>query len=286
MPDPDTVRFGRLRSMSAIGTIASLHRFPVKSMQGDAPESVEVDANGIVGDRTWALRDVETAKLVSAKRPRLWRAMLDCHATGTGDDVMVHLPSGVGFAIADPALVVALTELLGREVTIEAATGPGQGTYASDWPEIEGLSLSGEIDLPTNITGQGTSFIDVEVLHLMTSASLATLGATGPDTAADLRRFRPGIVLDTPSLAGFAENDWTGRTLRIGDVELAVGVPTPRCIMTTVEQGDLPARPEVLRTLAADNRITTDLGTFACLGVYASVSRSGTITAGDAVELV
>ena len=97
--------------MTTIGTIASAHRFPVKSLQGDSPASVEVDADGIVGDRTWALRDIETGKLVSAKRPRLWRAALDCSATGTGDDVVVTVPSGRSYGIGDPALPAALGQL-------------------------------------------------------------------------------------------------------------------------------------------------------------------------------
>jgi uncharacterized protein len=70
--------------MSTVGTVATINRFPVKSMQGEALDEALVDENGIAGDRTWALRDVETDKLVSAKRPRLWRAMLDCRVTGLG----------------------------------------------------------------------------------------------------------------------------------------------------------------------------------------------------------
>lgn len=271
--------------MGVIGTVASLHRFAVKSMQGESLDEVEIDHDGIVGDRTWALRDVETDKLVSAKRPRLWRAMLDCRATGLGDEVQVELPTGEVFGIGDPKLRVALEALLGRAVTVEKAVTPQQGIYESDWPEIEGLTLTGEIDLPTNITGEGTSFVDVGVLHLLTTASLATLAASGPHTSDDPRRFRPSILIETPGLDGFAEDAWQGRVLSIGDVEVTVGDPTPRCIMTTVEQGDLPAEPGVLRTLAGEHRVANPLGTFACLGSYATVTTPGTVRVGDAVTL-
>jgi uncharacterized protein len=271
--------------MTKLGTIAAINRYPVKSMQGEAPDQVELDADGIVGDRTWALRDVESDKLVSAKRPRLWRAMLDCRATGTGSEVTVALPDGTSFDIADPKLPVALGELFGREVTIEEAEVPQQGSYASDWPEIEGLSLAGPIDLPTNLTGAGRSFIDVEVLHLLTTASLSALGQVGPDGSADPRRFRPSILIDTPDLDGFAEDEWTGRRLVIGEVELAVGDPTPRCIMTTVEQEGVAAEPGVLRSLAEHHRVSNPLGTFACLGSYASVTTPGVVRVGDPVEL-
>ncbi len=277
--------------MAQVGTVAALNRYPVKSMQGDALDEVAVDANGVVGDRTWALRDTETGKLASAKRPRLWRTLLDCGASGTGDDVVVTLPDGTRLGIADPALSVALEALLGRSVTIEAASGPQQGVYESDWPEIEGLSLAGEIDLPTNLTGEGTSFIDLGILHVLTTTSMDSLAAADDALEVDARRFRPSILIQTPDLEGFPENDdWTGRVLRIGTgedaVEIDVGDPTPRCVMTTLAQPDLGRQPEVLRSIAAINKRSNDLGTFACLGSYATVARPGVIRTGDAVELL
>lgn len=272
-----------------IGTVASLHRFPVKSMQGDSPASVEVDENGIVGDRTWALRDTETGKLISAKRPRLWRAMLDCVATGTGDDVAVTLPSGDTFEIGDAGLPLALEALFGRSVAIEASTGPMQGTYESDWPELEGISLAGEMEFPTNLTGEGTSFVDLGILHLLTTTSMASLAAANGEVTVDHRRFRPSILLDTPDLDGFPENVWNGQTLTIGSgadaVVISLGEPAPRCVMTTVAQPDLPREPGVLQTIAAENKLTNELGTFACLGCYASVEAGGAITVGDPVTL-
>jgi uncharacterized protein YcbX len=266
--------------MTTIGTVASVHCFPVKSMQGEAPASVAVDENGVVGDRTWALRDTETGKLASAKRPRLWRPLLDCRATGVGDDVVVTLPSGERYGIGEAGLPIDLEALLGRSVAIEAATGPQQGVYESDWPELEGITLAGEVDFPTNLTGEGTSFVDLGILHLLTTTSMGDF---------DVRRFRPSILIDTPDLAGFPENEWSGRTMTIGAgddaVVLSIGDPAPRCVMTTVAQGDLPRDPGVLRTIAADNKVTNVLGTFACLGCYARVETGGTVSVGAPVSL-
>lgn len=279
------VRTSQTAGVTTIGTVASLHRFPVKSMQGDSPDSVDIDENGIVGDRTWALRDAETDKLVSAKRPRLWRSMLECRATGVGDDVQVTVPAGDTYTVTDPGLRVSLGALFGREVTIEKSTHAKQGVYESDWPEIDGLTLAGEMEFPTNLMGDGTSFVDLDVMHVLTSTSMASIQAAAPDTTIDVRRFRPSMVLDTSGLDGYPENDWEGRTLTIGDVVLTVGVPTPRCVMTTVAQDGLPREPAVLQTVAAENRLTNDLGTFACLGAYASVAAGGTVHVGDAVSL-
>ncbi len=276
--------------MTEIGTVASLHRFPVKSMQGESPESVTIDANGIVGDRTWALLDAETGKLVSAKRPRLWRAMLDCRAVRSDeDDVIVTVPTGDSFAITDPGLRISLSALFGRELSVEESTHAQQGVYESDWPEIDGLTLAGEMEFPTNLMGDGTSFVDLDVIHFITTTSLATLAAATADSDLDIRRFRPSFVVDTGHLEGgfdgFPENEWQDRTLTIGDVELVVGVPTPRCVMTTVAQDGLPRDPAILRTIAAENRLTNELGTFACLGAYASVAAGGTVAVGDTVTL-
>ena len=95
------------------------------------------------------------------------------------------------------------------------------------------------------------------------------------------------VVVNT----GPENDDWAGATLRIGRgddaVEVTIGVPTPRCIMTTVgQQDDLPRQPGVLQAIARINRRTDELGSFACLGAYANVARPGTVRAGDEIVLV
>lgn len=272
--------------MKTLGVIAHLNRFPVKSMQGDSPEAVDLDDDGIVGDRIWALRDVATDKLVSAKRPRLWRSALDCTVTGLGDAVAVTLPSGVTFQIDDPALPAAFSALFGREVVVERSERSQQGVYATDWPTVEGLTMSGEMDFPTNLLGAGTSFADVAPVHLITTASLRALAGSADNLDVDIRRFRPSLVIDTPSVEGFVENDWKGQTLRIGPVEVTVGIPSPRCVMTTLQQPGLEQEPAMLEALARVNRQENALGAFACLGAYARVNLSGQIRVGDEVTMV
>ena len=103
-----------------------------------------------------------------------------------------------------------------------------------------------------------------------------------------MERFRPNLVIDTGAAAGFVETDWLGQVLEVGDeVRLCVTFPCPRCVMTTLAQGELPADPEVLRTVAAHN-----LQWFALLarrvptvGAYATILQGGTIRPGDAVRL-
>jgi uncharacterized protein len=68
-------------------------------------------------------------------------------------------------------------------------------------------------------------------------------------------------------------------------VRLTVFLPDPRCVMTTLAQGDLPKDTEVLRTLARNNRVEVAGGLYPCAGVYAVVEAAGNLRAGDQVSL-
>src|SRR5205807_4432230 len=84
------------------GSVVALWRYPVKSMMGEELNAAEVTDRGLLGDRSFALVDTETAKVVSAKNPKKWPAMFDCRAVFTtppalGDPlppVRVTLPDG------------------------------------------------------------------------------------------------------------------------------------------------------------------------------------------------
>jgi uncharacterized protein YcbX len=87
--------------------------------------------------------------------------------------------------------------------------------------------------------------------------------------------------------SGFIENDWVGHQLALGDVaRLNVAQPDPRCVMTTLAQGDLPKDTDVLRALVRHNKLQVgDLGQFPCAGVYAVVAVPGSVRTGDRVTL-
>jgi hypothetical protein len=78
---------------------------------------------------------------------------------------------------------------------------------------------------------------------------------------------------------GLVEAGWGGgRTLRVGGVELRTEIPTARCVMVTLPQGDLPHDPRVLRTVVREAE--------QCVGLYASVAAPGRVRVGDPVELL
>jgi uncharacterized protein YcbX len=61
----------------AVGTVAGLWRFPVKSMRGERLERAEFTERGLVEDRAYALIDTDTGKVVSAKSTRLFPGLFD-----------------------------------------------------------------------------------------------------------------------------------------------------------------------------------------------------------------
>jgi hypothetical protein len=93
------------------------------------------------------------------------------------------------------------------------------------------------------------------------------------------------LLLDVPG-EGIVENEWLGRRLTVGTAEFEVTAPSPRCVMTTLPQGDLPRDRDILRTVARENRQEfAGLGRWACLGVYATVTQPGEVAVGDEVDL-
>ena len=116
-------------------------------------------------------------------------------------------------------------------------------------------------------------------MHLLTTATLDRLRVLYPQGRFEVRRFRPNIVVETANgEKDFVENAWIGQVLAIGDaIRLSITGPCPRCVMTTLPQGDLPKDAGILRTAAQHNR--------ANVGVYASVLQGGTVRRGDSVRL-
>lgn len=244
--------------------VARLRRYPVKSMLGEELRTADVSVDGIAGDRAFGLIHDETGKVVSAKNPRLWRAMLTFTAIGYPD---VDITGPYGNAVKD------LSAALGHQVTL-AGTRPAGATLDRSRPDEvlrDGITAVTNADV---IELTGRTFHDFAALHLITTATLDALG--GPEA----ERYRPNIVIETPDLSGFPENDWLGREFRLGgDVIVRIIARTPRCAIPTLAHGDLPRNPEALRVAAARNRVAPmpDLDAQPCAGAYAQVLTPGQI---------
>ncbi|MBA3652608.1 MAG: MOSC domain-containing protein [Actinobacteria bacterium] len=284
---------------TSVGSVSSVLRFPVKSMLGENVAAATVSQRGVDGDRAYALIDEETNKVISVKRPRRWGRIFELSAATKSDGpVEVTFPGGEAMAIDDPALPDRLSAFFGRRVSV-AATPPPDATFDEAWERdlkdgadpYFGLPSRDEegdelIDAGAFMSGQG-NFFNFGAVHLVTTATTKRLSEAAPDSRFDARRFRPNIVIDTDEV-GFVETGWQGHTLAIGDVRLLVTFTVPRCVMTTLAQGDLPADRDVLRTITAENSVDVfSTGTaYPCVGVYGEVVTGGDVRVGDAVTLI
>ena len=273
-----------------IGTVQELWRYPVKSMSGETLPAATVDSGGIANDRGWALQETATGKVASAKNPRAFGALLDYTATVDGDSeaavVTITGPDDFSVHTADPNLDASLSNAIGRPLTLERA-GEVDALYESEWPDMEGLVISNmTLDLPVAMSTEKTSFVDLAAMHLVSTASLRALTALAPESAVDVRRFRPNLVIDTGDEEGFVDTTWVGHDVAIGEqVVLRISDNATRCVMTTLAQGSLPQDRNVLKTLAAENQQEFGgLGRSACFGVYAEVVSGGSIRVGDEVS--
>ena len=230
--------------------IAEILRYPVKSMLGEVLPAAEVGERGIIGDRLWAVRD-SNGKFGSGKNTRRFRRMpglFELRAYAAERAPIVELPDGRRFTADDPDGHRAVGEVLARTVT-----------------------LTPEDDIPHHDEGP-ISLITTTGLRALTA-----LAGGGPDgTAVDPQRFRANLLIDIPDAhrAGFPEDDWPGRRLRIGpDVVLQVVRPLTRCVMVDMPQDAAPRRADLLKTLAAHHEMT--------FGVVTAVEHPGRLRTGD-----
>ncbi|MGH2927860.1 MAG: MOSC domain-containing protein [Solirubrobacteraceae bacterium] len=271
-----------------LGTVAVLRRYPVKSMLGENVDACGVTGRGLDGDRLLGVVHRETGRIASAKNPRLWRGMVRLAAV-SGPEVKIAFPGGTVLSSGDPGIHAALSEFLGQPVTL-TATPPVDATLDRADPEQvlrDGIEAEVRVEA-LHVAGaspQGT-FFDFAPLHLLTTATIDRIAELSPRGRVELERYRPNVVIRADVL-GFAENEWTGRDLRIGsDLMIRIIARTPRCAIPTLAHGDLPRDVDALRVPAAHNRVRPfdDWDPQPCVGVYAQVLRPGRVETGDEVR--
>jgi uncharacterized protein YcbX len=288
-----------------VGAVAALWRFPVKSMLGEQLETVELTGRGLLGDRAYALIDVESGKVVSAKSVRLFPDLFGCRAAfveppQSGRELppaRITLPNGASVTSDSSEVDTVLSSYFRRDVTL-AQAAPDDFTIDQYHPDLEDLDPEGHRDtlleqklgsaffaeagMPSPVPVG--SFFDLFPITVITTSTLRQLNALRPETRFDQRRFRMNVIVDTKR-DGFVENDWVNRELNIGDeIRLKVTLPDPRCVMTTLAQEELPRDTDVLRTLVRHNKIQVGAaGMFPCAGVYAVVEAPGIMRLRDPV---
>jgi len=281
--------------------VSQLWRYPVKSMVGGRVDTIVLDELGVVGDRTWAVRDLERGGIRGAKKIG---SLMRLAARDIDDgQVEIALSDGSTVRTTDADVDERVSAALDHRVRLEALR-PADDLehYRRGAPDSEDVvaELRGvfgrEDDEPfpdfsvfppiiAEFESPPGTYYDVFPLMVMSEAALAALAVALPDSNVDIRRFRPSFVVDTGDdgadapTPGHPEFDWTGRRATIGSATIEFGAPCPRCVMVTREiSGDIPADRAVLRHIVRD----LDQN----LGIYATIVTPGTIRSGDSMTFV
>lgn len=233
--------------------VSELWRFPVKSMGGQSLQQCHTTEVGLAGDRAWGVMDVETGRVLTARRePRLLFAAAELTPAG---ELLILLPDGTRVGTDGSA---ALSSWLDRPVSLERA-GDAGGVYETP------LDTEQEADW-VSWQGPPHAWHDSERARV-SLVSKASIGAW------DARRFRTNVLLD-----GHGEDALVGTTIRIGTATFDVVKKIDRCVMVTRAQPGLGADREILRVINRERET--------CLAIGALVRDPGMIAEGDEVEVL
>src|SRR6201981_4158925 len=219
---------------SIAGSVLSVLRYPVKSMMGEELTVADVTESGLIGDRAYALHDNTTGKIASAKNPRKWSRLFDCHATFLEPPrkghplppVRIMLPDGTYLRSDRTKTNAVLSRFFEREVTL-AKTAPDYPALEEYWPDIDGLAHRETVtDESIALSSPKGTFFDYAVAHIITINTLNRLRELYAQGRFEARRFRPNIIVTVgKGEADFVENSWVGLSVEIGETLLLVTNP-------------------------------------------------------------
>ncbi|HYN50087.1 MAG TPA: MOSC domain-containing protein [Thermoleophilaceae bacterium] len=250
-------------------TVSELAIAPVKGLRLTPVEELELRTSGAVGDRAFVVVDeADHALLLTARTPTLvqvvqrWDPVSGVLTLGFADGSEVA-------AAPSPGEPVSTANYEGRRISGRLTSGP------------HSEALSEHLGRPVRLVALDQSEVGADdfPVTLMSSASVAALGKALDGRPPDARRFRMTITVD--GTEPWEEHGWAGREVDVGEAQLRIADPVPRCVVTTrdPEKGrrDVP----VLQTLAklrGKKNVT--------FGVWCEVTRPGRVRRGDPVVAV
>jgi uncharacterized protein YcbX len=234
-----------------VGHVEALFRYPVKSMGGEPLETADLGWHGLDGDRRLAFRRVEERGgfpwLTASKLPEL----------------ILYAPQRRGPS-ADEALPTHVRTPEGEEL---AAFGP---ELAAEIGRRHGA--------PVEMMYLSRGIFDEASVSVITAATVGEIGRLAAQPA-DVRRFRPNVLVSSLGSVPFEEDEWVGGVLSFGETDeaatIAVTNHDERCSMVNLDPGSALSTPDVLKAIvrARDNKA----------GVYGAVTRRGRVAVGQPV---
>ncbi len=236
-----------------IGQIEAIFRYPVKSMRGEPLDAATLGWHGIEGDRRFAFRRRGERGgfpwLTASKLPELvlFTPLRREDAKGEAPPTHVRTPEGEEMPLFGDALAADVERRHGAPVEMMQLT---HGIF------------------------------DEASVSVITSETVREIGRLAGKRA-DVRRFRPNIVVRSTRAVLFEEDQWLGGVLTFGDADDAPAVTVTlrdvRCVMVNVDPDGGSHAPEVLKAVVRANQNNA--------GIYATVTRVGRLAVGQTIVL-
>lgn len=233
-----------------IGHLEAIFRYPVKSMRGERLGVADLGWHGIEGDRRLAFRRVDDRGgfpwLTAGKLPELVR-FTPQRRDGAELPAHVLTPDGAELPV------------FGEELAAEVGRRHGA--------PVEMMHLKHGIFDDANIS----------VIAVDTVCEIARLARV----SADVRRFRPNIVIRLLRSGAFQEDGWLGGMLSFGEGHngpaIAVTMHDIRCAMVNLDPDTATPAPEMMKAVVRTNQNRA--------GVYGAVTRTGRLEVGQTIHL-
>ncbi len=236
-----------------IGHVEAIFRYPVKSMRGERLDVAELGWHGIDGDRRLAFRRTNDPGgfpwLTAGKLPDLVLFTPHRRDNGASAGLPTHIrtPDGEEMPVFGEKLAAEIGRRCGAPVQM---TQLNHGTFDE---------------------------ASISVIAVDTVREIARRAGV----SADVRRFRPNIVVSLLRPLPFQEDEWIGGVLCFGEGAGAPAVTVTthdvRCGMLNLDPDSATPSPQVLQAVVQANRNQA--------GIYAAVTNIGRLAVGQKILL-
>lgn len=228
--------------------LSELAIYPIKSSAQIQLNKASMGPFGLDMDRRWMLVDENGVMLTQRKHAKM--CLIQSVLSANGLSVSANEMPTLFIPAADSSSAVLAT------VWEDTCNAFDCGNEAARWfseflnttarlvyfPENE----QRQVDLTYARQGDITAFSDGFPYLLISQASLDDLNAR-LDTAVEMKRFRPNIVIN--GTEAFAEDTW--KKIRIGDITFDIVKPCSRCVIPSIDPDSANKSAEPLKTLAS-----------------------------------
>lgn len=262
--------------MALVGKVESLWRYPVKSMRGEELDEMFAGYAGIYGDRLFAFTSSASPKGFPYFTGRDQRQMVRYRPLFRYPDKAAQPINQLEAETLSPLInPVSATP---AELMLDVETPDGKNFAIDDPALIETICSGLENKHQLTLLRSDRAMTDCRPLSICAVQTARTIGEE-LGSAVDKRRFRANIYLDLTSSDGFAEDQFVGKTLRIGSkVVVSVLARDTRCMMIVLDPDTAEKTPAILKQVAQTHEGKA--------GVYGAVLTEGMIRKGDSVELL